>query len=403
MLVAFWQLRHTFVWAERGGEFFEYSSLSIYVGDIGAIILICLFLIGGGKWQIGSDKGKLLLPLGLLLVWMMVGAMWSVDPMVTLYWAGQYLLWLVVGLGILPRVFPLRQAVVWLSVGVMFSTVVGISQNIRNVSLGWLGLGETPLDPSKLGVSVVVVEGVRKLRAYGLTPHPNILGGLVVWMVGWIVATIKTWNWGWVVGISVLMGGLVLSFARGGWIALLVILIITGVWGFVRKIKFLNRIVLLISLIFGLLLAWQSGAVLGRVDISTFDGLENRSIEDRLTTYSRWFGSLDIPDVLIGVGQGNYVQNLAQNIPSLSWWELQPVHNSYMLWLAQVGVVGLVLSGWIGWLLIRRFRLSRDLMTYLPLVGLGVVGVFDHWVVSLHQGVVAVCLALALIFWEEDI
>ena len=46
------------------------------------------------------------------------------------------------------------------------------------VGLGWLG--EIALDPAAPGIGIVESEaGVRLLRGYGLSDHPNILGGLL--------------------------------------------------------------------------------------------------------------------------------------------------------------------------------------------------------------------------------
>lgn len=403
LVVAFWQLRHTFVWQNLGGGFFEYGSLSIYIGDVGALILLVLFGIGRGDWRVDLDRRKMLIPVGILLGWMALTSLWSIEPTVGWYWVGKYILWLVVGLVVLPKIFSATKAGAWLLSGVTLSALVGIGQNIRNASLGIGWLGETILNPREQGISVVVVDGIRKLRAYGLTTHPNILGGLVAWIVGWVVGSTKRWSWFGALGLVVALGGLVLSFARGGWIALVGVLVVATLWGMVHKTRLVGRRVLFLAVIFGLLLVWQSGAVWGRVDVSTFDNLEQRSINDRLVTYSQWWSGLSYQDLLVGVGQGNYVYKLAEMSPNLDWWELQPVHSAYLLWLAQLGVVGTLLAGWVAWLVWVRLRYQGVWLRALPLLGLGIMGIVDHWTVSLHQGVVATSLALALIFWEEDI
>ena len=43
---------------------------------------------------------------------------------------------------------------------------------------------------------------------------------------------------------------------------------------------------------------------------------------------------------LIGVGIGNYTFALRAKYPEIKVWELQPVHNTYLLILAELGVVG---------------------------------------------------------------
>jgi O-antigen ligase len=45
--------------------------------------------------------------------------------------------------------------------------------------LGLQALGEHLLDPQILGTSIIPLDGIRFLRAYGLSDHPNILGGSI--------------------------------------------------------------------------------------------------------------------------------------------------------------------------------------------------------------------------------
>ncbi|MGH2468068.1 MAG: O-antigen ligase family protein, partial [Candidatus Limnocylindrales bacterium] len=116
---------------------------------------------------------------GLLAVaWLGVPA--SIDPGLSAYQAGRLLILALLGLYVLNEIE--RPADLLLPVGAMVAVqaLVGLGQVLAQGSLGLGALGELRLSPS-LPVSVVTAaDGIRTLRAYGLTDHPNILGGLLV-------------------------------------------------------------------------------------------------------------------------------------------------------------------------------------------------------------------------------
>jgi len=74
---------------------------------------------------------------------------------------------------------------------------VAVLQFARQSALGLSALGELAIDPQGQGASVIEAGGRRWLRAYGLTPHPNVLGGYLG------------------MGLLVCLGALV--FGRAGW------------------------------------------------------------------------------------------------------------------------------------------------------------------------------------------
>jgi cytochrome c len=109
-----------------------------------------------------------------------VSAAQAVDPV--------YAAYTTVRLAFLPVLYlllvnaPLRQGlIVWpLVAGMIIQGAVGVPQFLFGHTLGLEWLGETVADAASPGVSVVMTGVQRWLRAYGLTPHPNILGGLLM-------------------------------------------------------------------------------------------------------------------------------------------------------------------------------------------------------------------------------
>jgi hypothetical protein len=70
------------------------------------------------------------------------------------------------------------KTIAWaLAASTLLQAVVGVGQAWLGHSIGLSWLGEADLDPSVRGTSIVESGGQRFLRAYGLTVHPNVLGG----------------------------------------------------------------------------------------------------------------------------------------------------------------------------------------------------------------------------------
>jgi hypothetical protein len=65
----------------------------------------------------------------------------------------------------------------------LINAIIGISQAILQHSVGLFWLKESLISPDLPGVAKVVFAGEPYIRAYGLLPHPNILGGLVLFSI----------------------------------------------------------------------------------------------------------------------------------------------------------------------------------------------------------------------------
>ncbi len=105
----------------------------------------------------------------------------------------------------------------------VIQSIIAILQVLKQRSIGLGFLGEYLLDPAWSGISIVYAQGVRTLRAYGLSDHPNILGGCLafslVLLVSWQI--LKKRETGALNITIILMGmvGLLLTFSRSAWLA----------------------------------------------------------------------------------------------------------------------------------------------------------------------------------------
>ncbi len=163
------------------------------------------------------------IPLAGLTVLSLLSSLSSVDPALSLYHAVRLCLLFLFYLFVVNHqvsVFVIALAVG--SQGVL-QAVVGIAQSMLQRSVGLLALGEYSLDPAWSGVSIVSDGTSRFLRAYGLSDHPNILGGclafsLLVLLTGYLRAEKKRAI---ILGIAfvVLSLALLLTFSRSAWLA----------------------------------------------------------------------------------------------------------------------------------------------------------------------------------------
>ncbi|TSC98257.1 MAG: hypothetical protein Greene101420_850 [Parcubacteria group bacterium Greene1014_20] len=278
-------------------------------------------------------------------------------------------------------------------------------------------LGVSAHDPSELGTSIVDTGLRRWLRAYGTLPHPNIFGGLMA--AGLVIAAYWVMDVGrrvtsasrkiffemigaWM-SVVIIFSGLMVSFSRSAWIG-------AGVgisayffflWRAYRKnsewpvirlsLLKLCSIVLAMIIVFYLLLA-----PLFETRFGVEGALEQQSVDTRLDQGREFFAIIKQKGIT-GVGIGNYTAYLSSFIRSEEpAWTYQPIHNIYLLILAELGLVGLSIIGYFLWksrICIRQIFKNifdpADPWTRISisiLLGLAVIGLFDHYLWSMAVG-----------------
>lgn len=269
----------------------------------------------------------------------------------------------------------------------------------------WLGLALH--NPAESGVSVVEALG-RWLRSYAGFDHPNILGGfLVIAILLFIIAIFNSSSnknkilklISAIAFLNILVCALFFTFSRSAWLSLGVGFLFFTVIAILKKDKErLKKLVigflLLVSMIVPLV-ASCSDLVFTRLRGET--RLEKKSLGERKESLAEVANVLK-KNWLWGVGLGNYEKYSAEHQPvKTPSYVFQPVHNLYLLILAETGIFGLliflaIVSSFIfrsfsGW---RNSETSDFDYVALLLVVLA-LGLFDHWLWSLHFG--------GLFFW----
>jgi O-antigen ligase len=306
-------------------------------------------------------------------------------------------------------------ASVALALGMALQGLIGVLQFVRQGSVGLAALGEMDLNPVESGTSVLQLAGQPWLRAYGLSAHPNVIGGyLAIGLLVLIGAMVLIrhivpragWTWG-VPLLAAGLAGLIVTFSRSAWVG--------GVGGLVylglalRPRKLPGRRLLAVAgigaLIVLLVFASVGELILSRLTPSS--PVEQTSIEERLEFHA--LALQVIAERPLGVGGDNFPlvanqklnddrQARPHNVPLLVVAELGPVGG--LLWL----ILALVPPA-VAW---RRARhdlphgglhdQSRRwaLVFAAGLVAVSVISLFDHYFWSSVRGTMFWAMLLGL-------
>jgi O-antigen ligase len=124
--------------------------------------------------------------------------------------------------------------------------------------------------------------------------------------------------------------------------------------------------------------------------------LEIKSINERRLYLQDSF-SLIKKSNFLGVGIGNYSKALELAAPQRFYWQWQPVHNVFLLILAEGGIFALLSFGAF---IISLFYLScrqKNIFNLSILLSLGIIMMLDHYLWSLHSGQFLFWLAAGIV------
>ena len=228
---------------------------------------------------------------------------------------------------------------VFLALTIIIQSTIGLLQFLRQQDLGLQFLGEVDVVAAPGWGSIITVGSQSWLRAYGLTPHPNILGGilvaaLLILFVCFLQADGRI-KIVWLLVLGLATAALLVTFSRSAWLG--------GVAGslvlFIALLKpAANRarygrplIALTISglIILALFSITQRDLILSRFQLQA-GNTETRSINERVVLNNL---SLEIikQRPLLGVGASHFSFAILPPISQMSSINAQPVHNVPLL------------------------------------------------------------------------
>jgi O-antigen ligase len=273
--------------------------------------------------------------------------------------------------------------------------------------LGLYKLGESHLSPSTSGVAKIVTHGTTLIRSYGTFPHSNLLAAFLVTAILFnlylLTKNYQKQTYLILSGFLILnIFGLFLTFSRAGIAAGL-----AGGIGFVlvqainkEYLNFRRMIIpVTIGLVFSLGLLWPY--------LSTRATISDSAVKERVF-YDK-IGLKIIKDrPLLGTGPGVSVLHMEQySDEQLQPWEIQPIHNYYLIALAEWGIAGIIfllaIVGPILWLCYLTLKNRQDNWA-IVLCGTGLailfLFMFDHYFYTIWPTQLLLWIIIGLIFQQ---
>lgn len=404
------QVRHIFYSFGRG--FNEWLSLSLFATDILVLALLWLWLWRSRKRLFNQERPAFSWrqPEIWLVFWLLV-SLFSIA-LADNKWLGFYS-WLrlieLAGLFLyvksnVNKIFNLK--IFWriYIAGAILQSLVAIAQFFKQQSLGLKWLGESPLSPDIDGVAKIMVDGVKMIRSYGLTPHPNILAAiLIVAIFGltWLFIQRNSKKDFYFFGVIfvVFLAALFFTFSRSIMIigGMIFIFWLTLLWKQKEIRKKIGFVILLFFVGYLSLVAYYWPIYANRFSTDNLVGGQSANLR---IYYNQVAVKLISSSPLIGIGQGNFVNNFSQHYSSLEAWVFQPVHNIYLLMASETGLIGVlaflffVFSIFSGVLKNKQFIKENCFLYIFCFIML--VGLVDHFWWDLQQGQLLFWLTLGL-------
>ncbi len=276
-------------------------------------------------------------------------------------------------------------------------------------STKWLGVAWQ--DAYQSGVSVVQSETGRWLRAYGLQPHPNILSGILVQAIvaGFYLFSLcsgKLCRIFFSVLNMVLVGGFLVSFSRAGFLAFLFLVFLMGfyyyfVLDYDKTKAILKKYFLYFVSVFSVLAGFLFYLYdIFKIRLAGYGRLEYMSVSDRVSLYDVFWNLFS--NNFLGVGFGGFSDFYMRSFPKLPEYMYQPVHNTYLLILTELGVFGFFVFIVLIFYLLYNLKKIRDKkgvsdVLVFMLVPVFIISFFDHYYWSIPSSFLLVWIVLSLI------
>jgi len=376
----------------------DYLSPTVYLTDL-LIGLIFILWAWEEKARLTfrnlKSTAKNLWWVGAIFIFLLVNSVLAPSPLPAIFKFFKVLEFFLLAFYIAKNEFDLRTIRKLLSLVVAYSSLIVLGQFIKQASLAgpFWWLGERTFNAFSPGIAKAILAGQLVMRPYGTFPHPNALAGFI--LVSLILIGVskkgfkvgKAFSW---LPIFLGIGSLVVSFSRSAWlVCLLMGALILLFQVKERERKAFSRLTIG-NLSFFLFLVFLGGMVFYfGPRFSTEEAFFLRMESARVAL--RMVG--DYP--LTGVGLNNFIPQLP------FYWQapetvrfLQPVHNLYLLMIAETGLAGLVIFLWLLVLTVKKILGHYRLIFALSAILL--LGFFDHYWLTLQQNQLLLVLVLGL-------
>ena len=377
-----------------------YTDFVLFWSEIAALAVTVTWCVSLGLERRRIDLGPPFLrwPVAGLLAVAWLGVPGAVDPALAAYNALHVTALAALGLYVVNEVAGYRRLAVPAAIVLVTQAAVGIAQVIGGRSVGLSALGEQTLTPSMPVSVVTATDGTRLLRAYGLTDHPNILGGLLavatLVVAGSVVARTAHLTWWRAAAAAAGAAGLFLTFSRGAWLGLAAGVTVLGAMLLLahqrqglRRLAAAGACGVLVTVPF--VVPYQT-ALAARTDQSAGNATEQRSVDERVALAGST-ARIIVEHPLLGTGVGALPVAMRAADPAFRYG-YQPAHVVALVVAAETGIVGgalyvvILVAPWIALWRMRRRWTTELAVASAALAALTVVGLFDYYTWTLAPG-----------------
>lgn len=376
----------------------DYLSPTLYISDI---CFIFLFIVSFHSLKAMFAK-LFFSKFGLLFIISLIGSIcFATNIYAAIFGTVKLLEFMYIGLFI-SQYFKrkdIESALFILTLGALVETVIIFFQFISQNSLGgfFYFLGERTFNTSTPGIATFQVNGADVLRAYGTFPHPNVVAFFLLFVFSWLLFSSKFrkafLSYIKILALVVIGIGIFLTFSR------IVILLLIGI--LLVKIKprgGKNTVPILLGLFTICVLLFQRFEFTLVKDLLLRKELIEIGVKVFLTNF------------IFGTGLHNFFYSEILYQKTLSPILLQPVHNIYLYWISQTGIVGLIVLIYFLKKLIYALRKSLNIkksrnfyrFVSIIVVCVGVSGMLDHYFLTLQQGQLLTAIIVGLCFSKID-
>ncbi len=378
----------------------DFLSPTLYFTDF-LVVIFCFFSIRYFPWRFLRIH-----LFGALIFFALVNLIFSLEPLNTLIGIlsfSEYGLFSYLAARILSQKGMLRKSINFFLLAAIWISILAFFQFFLQRSVGGplYFLGERSFSAQTPGIANASLSGSLVLRPYATFPHPNVLGGFLV-----TVITIMLF-WGLhpylpkkginktylfvIFGLSLSLVALLLSMSRSAILAFFLVLTFYVFRHSVVRKQMLKVFILVLSISAVVFIEFN---LLSRFLEFKFTDESVVSRITQITHASRIIASYP----LFGVGLQNYLLQLGE-IES-KYQLLQPVHNIFLLIWSETGLFGIIGTFLFFRMLFRKIKDSSSSVRegkYALLVLIIFLGMFDHYLYTLHQGRMLSSLLIAFI------
>lgn len=340
-------------WTSVWGVRIDYLAPTIYLTDI----LVALLLILAYK----NLKIKNVFVVLLIFAFLLINCFWAQNRGAAFYKLAKIVEFFLLGIYVSRSAYSLRLTAYGLPLAVLYSSWLAIAQFVKQASLNGIfwWLGERTFNLNQPGIAKAVINGRLFLRPYAIFSHPNALAGFL--LVSLILTIPYWWKKNRLFAVCYLLFAviaLIFSFSRSVWLTGAVIFFI-------------------------FLLRKNSARFL----------LIGEAIGQRLILSQIAFQLIKLKPIF-GVGLNNFIVWLPYFWPKEETVRLlQPVHNIFLLIGAETGLIGLVVFCSF---LILSYRRIKSENIKLALLAILILGLFDHYWITLQQNQLLFTIILGL-------